>query len=310
MAFEFKVSEAVARGARRVVRKEIDKALAALAGGGTGPEEKAVHDARKRLKKVRAVLRLVRDGLGEKAYKRENAAYRDAARPLTEVRDARVLLDAFDGLAERFAEQAPADRFQEGRKELEARHREACDRVLREVTTFAQVSATLEAARDRIGDWPLRGGGRQALKGGLKRTYKSGRRAFAAAQAGPTDEDLHEWRKQAKYLRHQLELFEPAWSPALEELTRQAHDLGDRLGDDHDLAMLHRAVTEAPEKFGAGEAVEKLLALLELRRAELQKEAEALGRQAYGARPRELTRLVKGCWRAWRASAGVGSKSS
>jgi hypothetical protein len=41
---------------------------------------------------------LLRDALGKKAYRRENTALRDAARPLSAVRDGRVLLDALNSL--------------------------------------------------------------------------------------------------------------------------------------------------------------------------------------------------------------------
>ena len=57
--------------------------------GATPPRSAAVHEVRKSLKKIRAALRLVRPVIGDKSYRRENTCFRDAARPLTEVRDAR-----------------------------------------------------------------------------------------------------------------------------------------------------------------------------------------------------------------------------
>src|SRR5215471_7581166 len=101
MASQLREGEAGTRGVRRIVRKEIGKALQALECGRL-PSDKAVHDARKRLKRVRAGLRLLRTALGDRLYREENASFRDAARPLTEVRDAKVLLDTFDQLLEHF----------------------------------------------------------------------------------------------------------------------------------------------------------------------------------------------------------------
>ena len=83
MAFRFKAEESVAKGIERMARGQIEKALEGLTGqNGAAPEE-VVHDVRKRFKKVRALLRLARGGLGRKLVDRENARFRDAARPLS-----------------------------------------------------------------------------------------------------------------------------------------------------------------------------------------------------------------------------------
>jgi len=55
----------------------------------------SVSDARRR----GAVLRLLRDGLGQGMFRKENARIRDLARPLASVRDANALIQALDKLA-------------------------------------------------------------------------------------------------------------------------------------------------------------------------------------------------------------------
>src|SRR5687768_12412723 len=60
--------------------------------------DEQIHTARKRLKRARADLRLLRDAIGKTAYARENAALRDAARPLSGVRDTRVLIETCETL--------------------------------------------------------------------------------------------------------------------------------------------------------------------------------------------------------------------
>src|SRR5437762_1561268 len=104
MADPLRKTDPHTRGIRRTVRKQLGKAVESLDGGRPLPDE-AVHRARKRLKKARAGLRLLRKALGGRAYDRENACCRDAARPLTEVRDARVLVDTLDQLAEQCGEE-------------------------------------------------------------------------------------------------------------------------------------------------------------------------------------------------------------
>jgi hypothetical protein len=50
------------------------------------------------------LLRLVRPAVGEKIYRSENVCFRDAGRPLTEVRDVKIFIETLDGLVEHFKE--------------------------------------------------------------------------------------------------------------------------------------------------------------------------------------------------------------
>ena len=104
MAVALRRSESGTQGLRRIVRRQIANALEVLDDKQLADE--AIHSARKELKKARATLRLLRKALGDAVYKRENAAIRDAARPLSDVRDSRVLLDTLDGIVHRY--NAPA----------------------------------------------------------------------------------------------------------------------------------------------------------------------------------------------------------
>src|SRR5262249_36869214 len=65
MAFALKADESAAKGVKRLVRKQIRNAIESLTKPAGAKQEEAVHDARKRFKKVRALLRLVRPELGE-----------------------------------------------------------------------------------------------------------------------------------------------------------------------------------------------------------------------------------------------------
>src|SRR5439155_102761 len=58
-------------------------------GDSDEPSDDAVHDARKELKNARAGLRLVRDALGGRVYRREDAGLPDAPRPPTAGRGAK-----------------------------------------------------------------------------------------------------------------------------------------------------------------------------------------------------------------------------
>ncbi len=88
----------------RRLRETIDEALEQLEPARPVPDEN-IHTARKSLKKARAVLRLLRDGMSNDAYQAENSGLRDAGRVLSPIRDARSLIDAFDSLHDRYTKE-------------------------------------------------------------------------------------------------------------------------------------------------------------------------------------------------------------
>jgi CHAD domain-containing protein len=296
VTFQLKPDESVKKGVRRIARKQVEKAGQELTGSA-GAE--AVHAARKRFKKVRAVWRLARPGLGDAVYHRENNCFRSAARPLSQLRDAQALIEAFDKLAEHFAGEADSARWPDVRAGLVEHQKEVAHQVLDEEQSLPRVAELIGPAAERIRDRDLGGGGWRMLSAGLKRIYRAGRQAFAEARKDPSDENLHEWRKQAKYLRHALEVLRPVWEKVVSDLAEQAQDLTDLLGDDHDLVVLRALLQETPQKFGDPEA--ELFSLLQRRRTELQESAWALGRRAYGEKPKAFVRRLGKYWKAWQA---------
>src|SRR4030095_5185888 len=96
MAFELKKKKKLNKQFRKMAMKIIDVALRQLRKRRTPGV--AVHDARKKFKQLRGLLRLLRFELGEKIYRKQNRVFRDAGRPLSEVRDADVMIEAIDEL--------------------------------------------------------------------------------------------------------------------------------------------------------------------------------------------------------------------
>jgi CHAD domain-containing protein len=305
MSFKLKSGQSLRKGLRRVARQQMDFALGQLSGKHKGSRGEAVHEARKSFKRLRALLRLVRPVIGEKTYRAENARFRDAGRPLAEVRDAKILIETLDGLAEHFQEHIAGRSFGDVRKALQAHLRAVRKRVLDDQDALAVVGDAGRQARDQIKGWAQVPNRWSAVGDGLEDVYRRARDAFGAAAADPTVENLHEWRKQAKYLRYQLELLRPLWPERMGELAAEADRMGELLGDDHDLAVLRQMLTDDPGRFGDASDAEVLLALIDRRRAELEAEAVMLGRRFFQDKPGAFAARLKGYWKAWRAAAAA-----
>lgn len=297
MAYRIRPDDSVKKNARRLVRRELDRALAAAAAPDRRGAEKAVHEVRTRCKRIRGALRLARPGLGD-GYRAANRDVRDAARALSSLRDASALLATFDDLiaathGERLAGES-VDRVRAGlaRRAARARGSDAA-------ATLSAAGARLARVRRDVGDWaPKDDAG--ILLDGLAANYRRGRRAFRAARSRPDDATLHEWRKRAKYGWYHALLLNPLAPSALGPMARRLKDLSDALGDDHDLAVLRDTITRAPGEFG-GASIADVVALIDATRADLLDRSLRLGGRIYAEPPRVLRARVAAYWKAWDA---------
>src|SRR5947209_2250883 len=84
MAFCFKRRESVSKAIRRLGRERVEHARECLKERDPG---EAIHSARKDIKKIRAVLRLVQPGIGQKKFRRIGKPLGEAAKFLAPSRD-------------------------------------------------------------------------------------------------------------------------------------------------------------------------------------------------------------------------------
>ena len=245
-------------------------------------------------------FRLVRGGLGEDVFDRDNGAARDLGRRLSAARDAAVRVSALDTLQKSYPEEFPSEEIAPLRRRLLSRQRAALRRV-RSDGSLAAVARELGELRLRVRAWPVFEAGFACLGPGMRRVYRQGRDAEAEAYASGTDEAFHEWRKRAKDFRYHVELLEPLWPEVMKDVEKALHDLTDRLGDDHDLADLRGALSTSPRLTRGVRVVPRVLELADRRRSKLQADARPIGSRIYGEKPRAFSSRIAGYWNAWRS---------
>jgi CHAD domain-containing protein len=301
MGYHFEVGESFRDGVRRIAREQIDAALIDLEADD---RHQAVHEFRKRCKKIRALVRLVRPAFGD-GYRRENDWFRDAARRLSDLRDATSRIETTDALAARFQGQVDRAMFASIREEW-VRQRDEAARARDLDRRVERCREALVLARDRVDDWKLDRRGFEAVGGGFGKTYRRARRAMARAYETTTTEALHQWRKRVKYHRYHVDLLRDAWRPVLDPWREQLHALTDRLGDDHDLAVFLETL-ERSQGFDGAASPTALSALVVRRRAELQAEARPLGERLFAESPKRIVERHRIYWCAARAWESVES---
>ena len=292
--------EPLRKGLRRIARQHLQTAMEHVAGASVDSSDKAVHEARKAFKKVRAVLRMIRPKIGQSAFRFENECLRDAGRPLSEMRDATIFAQTLEKLKTDFAEALPAETFVPVHEELLAHQDQVRKRVLDKQQTLAGTAAAIGGAIERVSVWLDVPNKWSSISKGVQRVYRQARRRHREVKADATMETRHEWRKAVKYLRYQLEILCPLWPDGLGELTAQAERLGQLLGEEHDLAVLAAMLTDRPERFGGRESVSAVVALVDRRREDLTRQADALGEQLFQERPKRFARRLRLCAKARR----------
>jgi CHAD domain-containing protein len=309
--------ESLAEGLQRMALGQIDLALELLGGGddpshgagagGRGPDVKAVHETRKALKRLRALLRLLEHELGEKAFARENAALRDISARLSAARDAEVMLDTLDVLVA-----SHPRKLRRRRGVLKLRRRLLAENARLELLTLgdpatrAAVLGELRAFRGRVAGWSLPDrDGIQLVEADLVKLYRQGRlryRRTVHAKGGATVV-MHEWRKRVKDLRYAAEMIQRRGSGGrLRPLARRADALGELLGADHDLAVFAERLRagahgDAPETWRTGRRTRKtLLKLIAKRRRKLRTRALRDGERLYRATPKRFLQRMRAAY--------------
>jgi len=263
--------------------------------------EERVHEARKRIKETRALLRLFRGALGD-AFDEENRRLRDAGRQLAPYRDATTVVEAIKALPPRVRETVGPKAMRALRTLANERQRAqfAGESALRE--RFESLIAGLIPSNERLAQASLPDTTRfSIIEDGLARTISTGRRAMASAFKSGTDADFHEWRKRVKDLGHHVELLINAWPNVMTALEKEISTLARHLGHHHDLALVVEMVgqTEGPlDDDAERRRISRLIAAQQKRTIAL---AHPIAERVYAIRSRRMARAISTLWDVWQA---------
>ncbi len=289
-------------------------------GSRSADPAELVHEARKAIKRMRALARLLRDELGEREFARVNDSLRSAGRRLAGSRDADVRLATLRELIERHPRALASSRWpsngdgpgREGIRRLEEQLQRERLKSSRP-SDIDEVLADIAAMRDQLARWSLVDIDFDTLSPGLRRIYREGRHRYARCAHGHghghrhrhrhehehehehehDEQDVHDWRKRVKSLYYALDMLGAKKTKGARRATRRADRLGDLLGSEHDLWMLCAYVEAHPEVFGTDTTAKaELLKRIEHRRRRLRKRALAQGARLYKRKPGKFTRRI------------------
>ena len=298
MSYQLRKDEKLGAGLRRICRKQIEAAIAIATDKRQAAD--SIHEMRKHVKKARAALRLVRKEIGAGLFREQDHCLRDVGRLTSEIRDAEVRLQTvreLQGITQRRRRQGayPA---------LEAMLMMELENFMAAFAEWqTQAVPILERANANIDCWPLDQFDCKQLRRAVQRSYKGARKALACAQASPSAENFHHFRTIAKRLWYDLRILRPVNPVVLKNLSDDLDALGSLLGRAHDLSFLGDRLRRDEQIAEWKREGHRLLAVIEVSQADLQRGAAELAERFFAERPRDFGDRIASWLKDWENNA-------
>lgn len=298
MAYRILNGESTEDAIRTIAHEQLENAIQEI-NNPSLDQHATVHQIRKRFKKIRGLVRLVRPEFG-KAYRQENDAYRDAARPFSGIRDAVARIETYDALMDHYQEEVDRSSFASVRRNLTYQRKAMASSEVNVVQLLEECIQALQRGQARVESWELGADEYQSVQGGLRKTYARARDAMQGAYDKTSSEKFHQWRKRAKYHAYHVRLLRELWPSVMKARRDEANRLSDLLGDEHDLSVFRKRIMKSPDEFGTPKTIQALLGLLAQRQVELRLEARLLGERLFAEKPKHFVHRLGRYWKAMR----------
>ncbi len=272
VAYELLPALKVSQNIRYIAKEQLTYAYESL--HRTKNPDKGVYEARKTFKRLRALLRFVKENISPALYARENATYRDMAQLLAPLRDGAVVVETLD----KFQEVITPRAYRAIREGLVAHH-ESNVQAFWDGQSVENVIEQLTTAQNRAKFWKIEEGAWHILRPNILKVYERGRKGMENAHAHADDPlILHEWRKSVKHFWYHLSILRPLAPERLDPIIEEWDALGDVLGKAHDVMVLNERVQAMTLEESDAEIVEQML---ENQRNKLEQAALAKGKTMY-----------------------------
>ncbi len=253
----------------RVAREQAELAITEL-HGVTLQDQKGIHEARKRLKRLRACYQLLKP-LDRAAAQAGNELFKAVAKKLSGYRDNLVLLETTDSICERNTDLAADREVRNFRNHLNQESNSAAE----------DMSQHLQEARDSLRHYveqltlsPPTGFDAANCVAGVLATYKRCRKLWKQSYRTHVEDDFHAWRRVVKYHMHHMELL-CNLDTILNARIHLLSQLSELLGSFHDLSVLKCKLAEQQA------ASASLSATVESRQREQLRQANKLAKKLF-----------------------------
>lgn len=231
-------------GIRKLMLDQMDD-IQQIIGSENQDVNRSIHEIRRCFKKIRAVLRLLRDSIGYSAYYRENTFFRDLSRHLSEPRDSEVILQHARQLRNQLPKPMRNSQYDALLIRMESRRDKAVQHVIEKENAFVTISSQLELAYQRINHLNIRNEDFAVIQGGIYRIYRQNCQYLQKVIDTQEVEMIHNLRKRVKYLWFQMVLLKPIHPGLLKAYSKMLNKISENLGLFRDLILFREFIEES-----------------------------------------------------------------
>jgi len=293
MTYRLEPNQSVSQSVEQIAATQIDDVLAKFGKGTASPA--AIHETRKTIKRLRALLSLVGHGLDAQDMRREHGRLRAIAHSLAGARDSQVMIETAAklesaGLPERGRAASRALTVLLGKNPKNG-HTDLPSSV------GSLPLAPLQEARDALRSLALDSLTFDDVLRGFGKTYRRGRKCHVSVFAADgDDETFHDLRKEVQQHWRHLQLLCDAWPKALRPQIALARELSETLGEDHDIAVLAAFARQNADKLGGAKGLAAYLRLCASRQQNLRRHSDLLARRLYAEKSKALQQRISVYW--------------
>lgn len=242
----------------------------------------AVHEARKGLRRARAVLSMVSAALPKGERSAVRAALQEARRSLSTARDHAVAPEILASIALSDEDRATAKRVLDNAAEALPPTKELTQLLAEAATRAAAQAEALEAALPQELAWKV-------VVDGIKDVYADARKARRRGKESKAW--FHTWRRRTKELVYQLELVAEHAGQRVNAIHEEIEGIASTQSPAVDLIMLREFVNTYAQGI-APDAVEHLRDSIESALDDVMTTARDAGRDAYSQRPKRFAKRL------------------
>lgn len=298
MSYRLNYESPIEKQVRQLIDDELKDAADQLRKTEANGRGEAVHEARKSLKKTRALLRLVQQYLGP-VYRQENDWLRQIGRELSEYRDAGAILDSLKELRKNHSDELGGPEVDAAEHAILRRKRNL-EKSGKLDETLPKLAAGIDQALARAKKLAIPADGFRAIASGLKVRFRRGRKAMFRARTHPAPENYHEWRKRVKDHWYHARLLEGVWSEMMKVYAGELKALQEWLGEDHNLTIIRDVLLRELNFTEDDATMSKLLPAIRQEQEALRERSFALGSRVYAEKAGRVISRFETLWNTGR----------
>ncbi len=283
MAYRLDLDAPLADQLRRTGLAQFERIARHL--GDTVDTAAPIHEARKAIKRLRALLGLMASA-APRATTTLDRRLRRLARGLAMTRDRDILAPTYTALLRHY------DLADTAWPSISADLASGAQSVPRKAANKSLLKS-LDRCRAAFVALPFERGTEAAVHGAVADVYAAGRRQFRRLDKRSNADEVHDWRKSVQRHWRHMQLLEGIWPREFEARLRLARDISERLGHDHDLDVLGTWIADRAGGDRTSPAALAVGALIDRRQRELRKDARRLGRRLHAENRRAFARRLR-----------------